>query len=171
GPITVDGKPFNNIMPGQEAMLDDAKIAAILTFVRSSFGNNAPPISADVVAAARKKFADRKTPWTEPELKAWKDDGTPAPATAPGNGGQTPAPGTPAPAAPGQPAPAPAATPGNPAPPAAPASPASGAPAPNQTAPPQPAPAGQAFYDSRFNGAHRGMAGVRSRDLTSTFCS
>jgi len=73
GPITVDGKPYNNIMPGQEALLDDAKIAAILTFVRSSFGNNASPISAEVVAAARKKFIDRKTPWTEPELKAWKE--------------------------------------------------------------------------------------------------
>jgi len=73
GPITVDGKPYNNIMPGQEAMLDDAKIAAILTFVRSSFGNNASPVSVEVVAAALKKFIDRKTPWTEPELKAWKE--------------------------------------------------------------------------------------------------
>jgi hypothetical protein len=27
--------------------------------------------SAVVVAAARKKFADRKTSWTQPELDAW----------------------------------------------------------------------------------------------------
>jgi mono/diheme cytochrome c family protein len=77
GPMTVDGKPYNNVMPGQEAMLDDAKIAAIMTFTRVSFGNNAPPVTPDVVAAARKKFADRTTPWTEPELKAW---GSAAPA-------------------------------------------------------------------------------------------
>jgi mono/diheme cytochrome c family protein len=170
GPITIDGKPFNNIMPGQEAMLDDAKIAAILTFVRSSFGNNAPPISADVVAAARKKFADRKTPWTEPELKAWKDNGAAAPA--PGGGAQAPAPGTPAPAAPGQPAPAPApaATPESPAPaPAAPANPAPAAPAPNQAVPPHPAPAGQAFDESRFDAAHRGVAHVRPGKSTQRF--
>jgi len=27
-----------------------------------------------VVAAARKKYADRKAPWTQPELDAWKED-------------------------------------------------------------------------------------------------
>lgn len=73
GPMTIDGKPYNNIMPGQEAMLTDDKIAAVMTFVRANFGNNAPPVSPDIVKAARAKFADRKTPWTEPELKAWKD--------------------------------------------------------------------------------------------------
>lgn len=73
GPFTVDGKPYNNIMPPQEAMLDDAKIASIMTFVRASFGNSAPPVTADEVAAARKKFLDRKTPWTQAELDAWKE--------------------------------------------------------------------------------------------------
>lgn len=73
GPFTVDGKPYNNIMPPQEAMLDDAKIAAVMTFVRSNFGNAAGPVTAEVVAAARKKFTDRKTPWTQAELDAWKE--------------------------------------------------------------------------------------------------
>ncbi|MCX6978340.1 MAG: cytochrome c [Verrucomicrobia bacterium] len=73
GPFVVDGKPFNQIMPGQEAVLTDAKIAAVMTFVRASFGNTAGPVSAEVVAAARAKYADRKTPWTQAELDAWKD--------------------------------------------------------------------------------------------------
>ncbi len=73
GAFTVDGKPFNNIMPPQEAMLTDEKIAAVMTFVRSNFGNTASPVTVDVVAAARKKFADRKTSWTQPELDAWKE--------------------------------------------------------------------------------------------------
>jgi len=73
GPMTVDGKLYNNMMPGQEAMLTDDKIAAVMTYVRANFGNTAPAVAADVVAAARKKFAERKTPWTEAELKAWKD--------------------------------------------------------------------------------------------------
>ena len=80
GPMTIEGKPYNMIMPGQEALLTDEKIAAVMTFVRSSFGNSAPAVAADVVAAARKKYVDRKTPWTEPELKAWKDDSVPAAA-------------------------------------------------------------------------------------------
>jgi mono/diheme cytochrome c family protein len=73
GPITVDGKLFNNVMPPQEAMLTDEKVAAVMTYVRASFGNNSPPVAPEVVTAARKKFTDRKTMWTEPELKAWKD--------------------------------------------------------------------------------------------------
>lgn len=73
GPFTVDGKPYNNVMPGQEALLDDAKIAAVMTFVRANFQNSAPPVSPDVVAAARKKFEDRKTSWTQAELDAWKE--------------------------------------------------------------------------------------------------
>jgi mono/diheme cytochrome c family protein len=73
GPMTVDGKLYNNMMPGQEAMLSDEKIAAVMTYVRANFSNSSSAVSADVVAGARKKFADRKTPWTEAELKAWKD--------------------------------------------------------------------------------------------------
>ena len=73
GAFTVDGKPFNNVMPPQEAMLDDAKIAAVMTFVRANFGNSGAPVAPDVVAAARKKFADRKTSWTQPELDGWKN--------------------------------------------------------------------------------------------------
>jgi len=73
GPMTIDGKLYNSMMPGQEAMLSDDKIAAIMTYVRSNFGNAAPPVGADIVKAARTKFADRKTPWTEAELKAWTE--------------------------------------------------------------------------------------------------
>ncbi|WP_049975609.1 c-type cytochrome [Chthoniobacter flavus] len=72
GAFTVDGKPFNNVMPPQEAVLRDEDIAAVMTFVRSNFGNTSGPVAPDVVTAARKKFADRKTSWTQPELDAWK---------------------------------------------------------------------------------------------------
>jgi mono/diheme cytochrome c family protein len=75
GPITVDGKLYTNMMPGQEALLTDEKIAAVLTYVRASFGNQAPAVSAELVKAARAEFAERKTPWTEAELKAFPSDG------------------------------------------------------------------------------------------------
>ena len=61
-------------MPGQESMLTDQKIADIMTFVRASFGNTSGPVSAEVVSAARKKFVDRKTGWTQAELDDWKGD-------------------------------------------------------------------------------------------------
>jgi mono/diheme cytochrome c family protein len=93
GPFTIDGKPYNNIMVPQEAMLDDVKIAAVMTYVRANFGNTAGPVTPELVAATRKKFLDRKTPWTQAELDAWKDDAAPA-----AGGGPTAAPSSPAPA-------------------------------------------------------------------------
>ena len=58
----------------QEAVLTDDKIASVLTFVRASFENSAPPVAGEFVAGVRKKFLDRKTPWTQAELDAWKDE-------------------------------------------------------------------------------------------------
>ena len=58
-------------MIAQEAVLADDKIASILTFVRSSFENSAPPVTTEFVAGVRKKFLDRKAPWTEAELTGW----------------------------------------------------------------------------------------------------
>lgn len=74
GPFTVDGKQYNNVMVPQEMVLDDTKIAAVMTYVRANFGNTAGPVAADLVAATRKKFLDRKTPWSQAELDAWKDE-------------------------------------------------------------------------------------------------
>lgn len=73
GPMVIDGKTYNNIMPPQEAILSDDKIAAVASFVRANFGNAATPISPELVKATRAKFAERKTPWSEAELKAWKE--------------------------------------------------------------------------------------------------
>jgi len=72
-PFTIDGKMYVVPMPPQEAALDDTKIASIMTFVRASFENTSGPVTPEVVAAARAKFADRKTSWTQAELDAWKD--------------------------------------------------------------------------------------------------
>jgi mono/diheme cytochrome c family protein len=45
----------------------DDKIAAVLTYVRSEWGNNASAITAEKVAEIHAKEADRK-PWTVDEL-------------------------------------------------------------------------------------------------------
>ena len=73
-PFTVDGKVYAAVpMIPQEATLTDEKIANVATFVRANFGNTSGPVAAETVAAARKKFLDRKTPWTQAELDAWKE--------------------------------------------------------------------------------------------------
>lgn len=73
-PMTIDGKVYAAVpMPGQEALLTDEKIAAVATYVRANFGNTGGPVAPELVAEMRKKFADRKTPWMQAELDAWKD--------------------------------------------------------------------------------------------------
>lgn len=86
GPLTVDGKLFNNPMPAWEAALPDKKIAAVASFIRQEWGNKAGEISEAKVAAARKLFADRKTPWSGAELEQ-----IPADENLPDAGGAAPA--------------------------------------------------------------------------------
>lgn len=68
GDVEVQGQPFNGAMPAWGPTLSDAEIAAVATYIRSSFGNQALPITAATVAQARAAHAGRTTPWTMPEL-------------------------------------------------------------------------------------------------------
>lgn len=68
GPVEILGKPFNLEMPPQGATLADDQIAAILTHVRSSWGNQAATVSADQVKTVRASIADRPAPWTAAEI-------------------------------------------------------------------------------------------------------
>jgi nitrite reductase (NO-forming) len=52
GPITVNGKAFNSVMPPMSQLNDD-EIANILTFVRNSFGNSGDAISSAQVKEVR----------------------------------------------------------------------------------------------------------------------
>ena len=69
GPVTVKGQSFNGAMPAWADALSDAEIAAVLTYVRSSWGNSAEAIATEQVAEERTKTASRTTPWTAGELK------------------------------------------------------------------------------------------------------
>jgi cbb3-type cytochrome c oxidase subunit III len=51
GPITVNGKTFNSQMPTWKGQLTDASIAAVATYIRSAWGNNAAPVTEEEVAA------------------------------------------------------------------------------------------------------------------------
>ncbi|MEM6315982.1 MAG: cytochrome c, partial [Planctomycetota bacterium] len=65
GPIVVRGEEYNGIMASWRH-LGDERIAAVLTYIRASWGNDAPPISAEDVAALRAKGGNR--PWTAERL-------------------------------------------------------------------------------------------------------
>ena len=68
GDVEVQGQPFNGAMPAWGPTLSDAEIAAVVTYIRASFGNQSLPITAATVAQARAAHAGRTTPWTVPEL-------------------------------------------------------------------------------------------------------
>jgi len=72
GPIEVAGETFNGMMPPWGPTLKDADIAAVLTYVRSTWGNKGTPVTAATVAKIRAATASRTTPWTAAELAAVK---------------------------------------------------------------------------------------------------
>lgn len=63
GPLTVRGGSYNGAMPSFQGQLQDAEIAAVLSHVRRQWGNQAPAVAPEVVAAARRDTAARSTPF------------------------------------------------------------------------------------------------------------
>ncbi len=68
GPITVKGATYNGAMPAWADQLKDAEVAAVLTYVRSRFGNQSGPMTSADVARERAATASRSQPWTAAEL-------------------------------------------------------------------------------------------------------
>jgi mono/diheme cytochrome c family protein len=54
GRISAKGKTYNGMMPAWSGQLRDEDIAAVLTYVRSSFGNHAGPITTAQVSSVSK---------------------------------------------------------------------------------------------------------------------
>ena len=82
GPLTVKGVTYNNIMLPLDLQFpiykDDSKVADAANYVRTSFGNAATEVvTPQLVAEVRAKVASRATPFTEADIKDWKDDVAP----------------------------------------------------------------------------------------------
>jgi len=69
GPIEVKGMTYDAVMPPWRDSLDDEQIAHVLTYVRRSWGNTAPPVDEATVSAVRESIPSR-APWTAAELEA-----------------------------------------------------------------------------------------------------
>jgi len=63
----VDGKTYPALMVPMERN-DDEYIAAVVSYVRTTFGNNASMVTTNDVARVRATFKERTAPWTEQEL-------------------------------------------------------------------------------------------------------
>ncbi len=77
GPIEVDGRVWNGAMPGQAAGMTDVDLAALMTYLRNSFGNEVGDvISTEMAANAFTEYKSRAAgapvppPVTVEELKS-----------------------------------------------------------------------------------------------------
>lgn len=74
GAVTVDGVTYEPpiVLPEMPAVgtLEDAKIAAVLSYIRREWGHQAEPVTVDHVTQIRQETSGRLVPWTEKELSA-----------------------------------------------------------------------------------------------------
>ena len=73
GPVTVAGQNFGHTpasvpMPAMGGLTDE-QIAEVLTFIRATYGQQSPPVTAAEVKAVRGATGNRQVPWTAGELK------------------------------------------------------------------------------------------------------
>jgi mono/diheme cytochrome c family protein len=76
GPVVVKGAEYDGVMPGW-SQLSDEEIAAVTTHERTSWGNDASPISPEQVAAVRELTSGRSKAWTADELAEPANQGVP----------------------------------------------------------------------------------------------
>jgi mono/diheme cytochrome c family protein/glucose/arabinose dehydrogenase len=67
--IVLNGKEKDGLAMPPLRTLDDRTIAGVLTYLRQSWGHNAPPVSPETIATARREVGSREQPWSEEELQ------------------------------------------------------------------------------------------------------
>jgi hypothetical protein len=90
----VKGQKFGAaVMQPWEKTLTDQKIADVLTYERSEWGNNASPVTAEQIAALRKELANHPESFVEHDILAVPDEDLPG--GAPPKPGEAAKPGEP----------------------------------------------------------------------------
>lgn len=94
GPVKVKGAEYGSaVMQPWDKTLTDQKIADVITYERSDWGNHGSPVSAEQIAALRKELASHPDSYTEPEVLAAPDEDLPGgapPGQAPAAGASPP---------------------------------------------------------------------------------
>ena len=70
GAIQVNGKEWNLNMAAMGAALPDEDVAAVLTYIRTSWGNQAEAVTADDVKKVRAEIGKSPQPYSGAQLKA-----------------------------------------------------------------------------------------------------
>ncbi len=63
GPIEVLGERYDQAMPAAP-ISRDADLAAVMTYIRQAWGNDAAPVDPNLVSSVRAAHSDRRRPWT-----------------------------------------------------------------------------------------------------------
>jgi len=85
GPVKVKGQQFGSaVMQPWDKTLTDQKIADVMTYERSDWGNKATPVTAEQVAALRKELASHPESFSEHDILAAPDEDIPGGAAPAG---------------------------------------------------------------------------------------
>src|SRR4029077_10146119 len=88
GPVTVKGKQYGSAVMQPWESLGDQKVADVLTYERSAWGNKGGPVTKEQIAALRKELASHPSSFTAPDIEGAPDEdlpgGPPAEGAAPG---------------------------------------------------------------------------------------
>jgi mono/diheme cytochrome c family protein len=103
GPVKVKGQQYGTaVMQPWDKTLTDQKIADVLTYERTSWGNHGTPVTAEQIAALRKELASHGESYIEADILGAPDEDLPGgpPAGGPNEaakpaGGQPPPPAKP----------------------------------------------------------------------------
>src|SRR3984893_17444585 len=75
GPVKVKGQAYGTaVMQPWDKTLTDQKIADVMTYERSDWGNKASPVTAEQIAALRKELASHPESFTEHDILAAPDE-------------------------------------------------------------------------------------------------
>lgn len=69
GSVQVGGTTYNGVMPAFGSRLSNEEVAAILTHIRSSWGNDAQEVTAREVQEVRREYSGRTRPWSPSDFR------------------------------------------------------------------------------------------------------
>ena len=83
GPVKVKGQQYGSaVMQPWDKTLTDQKIADVMTYERSEWGNKASPVTAEQIAALRKELAGHPESYSEHDIMTAPDEDIPGGAPA-----------------------------------------------------------------------------------------
>ena len=83
GPVKVKGQEFGSaVMQPWDKTLTDQRIADVMTYERSDWGNKASPVTAEQIAALRKELASHPESFVEKDILGAPDEDIPGGAPA-----------------------------------------------------------------------------------------